>query len=175
MMRFEERQTVTFLSALTLGLTSFAGLFMYLLKKKTKEIQERYAFWLISAFGFFYLCMDEYFMAHEGIDDGIVSLFGATLGDLNLDGLVLSFFGLIGLYVCFYFRKVILKYKVMIPFLISGGGFLIGTAVFNHFEKTHVYFQVVEESLKIAGVFVFFAAYLLATLSFMDEILITSK
>jgi len=36
---------------------------------------EKFNFWLFSAIGFLYLCMDEYFMAHEGMDEWIGLLF----------------------------------------------------------------------------------------------------
>ncbi|MCF7916728.1 MAG: hypothetical protein K9L61_03030 [Candidatus Omnitrophica bacterium] len=53
MYRFRERQAVTFISALTLGLTSLTALFIYLLKKKMQPLPERIGFWLFSAIGFF--------------------------------------------------------------------------------------------------------------------------
>ncbi len=175
MLRFAERQTVTFLSALTLGLTGLISLFIYSLKRKMKSVNERYSFWLYSGLGFFYLCIDEYFMAHEGIDSAVASLFGSTLDDMNLDGLVIGFFGLIGLAVCVYFRRAILQYKVMLPFLISGAVFLLGTIICNQFEHINIYVQVIEESSKIIGVFMFFAAYLLALLSFSDRFYLSEK
>ena len=75
MLRFHERQAVTFLSSLMLGFTSVVSLVIYLLKRKAELIASKgVVFWLFSGFGFFYLCMDEYFMAHEGMDD-FVAIF----------------------------------------------------------------------------------------------------
>ncbi|MFO8052884.1 MAG: hypothetical protein R6U54_02850 [Candidatus Omnitrophota bacterium] len=173
MYRFQERQAVTFISALTLSLTSLTALFIYLLKKKIQPLSERIGFWLFSAIGFFYLCMDEYFMAHEGIDEWIASLLGYNLGDLCLDNFVIAFFGIIALSLCLYFRKVIFKNKTMLPFLAIGGLGLIGTVIFHSFEKINVYYEVAEESFKLIGVTSFFSAYLVAFLSFRDKITIS--
>ncbi|MCF7879093.1 MAG: hypothetical protein K9L95_06490 [Candidatus Omnitrophica bacterium] len=175
MYRFRERQAVTFLSALTLGLTGLTALFTYLLKKKTKPLQEKDGFWLFSAIGFFYLCLDEYFMAHEGIDEWVGSWFGKNIKAMNLDNLVIAFFGIIAFSLCLYFRKVIFKNKIMLPFLAIGGLGLIGTVIFHSFEKINVYYEVAEESFKLVGVTSFFAAYLISFLSFRNQIFISSK
>ncbi len=175
MLRFREQETVTFLSALALGIISFISLITYLLKKRIPQIQERYSFWLYSAIGFFYLSIDEYFMAHEGMDEWVGSWFGKNIKEMNLDGIVIAFFGLIALLICIYFRKAILKHKVMVPFLILGGFFLLGTVACHMLERTHIYIEVAEESSKIVGVSMFFAAYFLGLLSFLDRISINYK
>jgi hypothetical protein len=175
MYRFQERQAVTFISALTLGLTSLTALFIYLLKKKIQPLQEKTGFWLFSAIGFFYLCIDEYFMAHEGIDEWVGSWFGKNIKEMNLDNLVIAFFGIIALIFCIYFRKVVLKNKIMIPFFAIGGICLIGTASFHSFERINVYYEVAEESFKLVGVTSFFSAYLLAFLTFRDNLQIAYK
>jgi hypothetical protein len=175
MYRFQERQAVTFISALTLGLTSLTALFIYLLKKKIQPLQEKTGFWLFSAIGFFYLCIDEYFMAHEGIDEWVGSWFGKNIKEMNLDNLVIAFFGIIALIFCIYFRKVVLKNKIMIPFFILGGLGLTGTVIFHSFERINVYYEVAEESFKLVGVTSFFSAYLLAFLTFRDNLQIAYK
>ncbi|MCF7872894.1 MAG: hypothetical protein K9L80_01635, partial [Candidatus Omnitrophica bacterium] len=173
MYRFQERQAVTFISALTLGLTSLTALFIYLLKKKIKPITERVGFWLFSAIGFFYLCIDEYFMAHEGMDEWVGYWFGQNIKEMNLDNLVIASFGIIALLLCLHFRKVIFNNKIMLPFLAIGGLGLVGTVIFHSFERINVYYEVAEESFKLVGVTAFFAAYLLAFLSFRDKITIS--
>ena len=173
MHRFSEREAVTFLSALTMGLTSLVSLITYFLKKRAKVIKERFGFWLFSAIGFFYLCMDEYFMAHEGMDEWVGSWFGRDIKEMNLDGIVIAFFGLIALGVCFYFRKAIAKHKVMLPFLLLGGVCLMGTVICHMFERVHIYIEVAEESFKVVGVSMFFSAYLLTLLSFLDKLSIS--
>lgn len=177
MYRFQERQAVTFISALTLGLTGLTALFIYLLKKTIKPISEKIGFWLFSAIGFFYLCLDEYFMAHEGIDEWIASLFGYNLKNmnLNLDNLVIASFGLVALVFCIYFRKAIWQQKIMLPFFTLGALNLIGTVIFHSFEKISIYYEVAEESFKLVGVTAFFSAYLLAFLSFRHKLQISYK
>ena len=57
MLRFREGEAVTFLSALMLGLTSMVSLIIFLLKRKVYPVIKGFTFWLLSCFGFFYLCM----------------------------------------------------------------------------------------------------------------------
>ncbi len=177
MYRFQERQAVTFISSLTLGLTGLTALFIYLLKKKIQPLPEKIGFWLFSSLGFFYLCIDEYFMAHEGIDEWIASLFGYNLKNmnLNLDNLVIASFGIVSLIFCIYFRKAIWQQKIMLPFFALGALGLIGTVIFHSFESINVYYEVAEESFKLVGVTAFFSAYLLAFLSFRHKLQISYK
>jgi hypothetical protein len=168
MFRFNEHQTITFLSALMLGLTSAVSFFLYLLHKKVVPVSKNALFWLLSAMGFFYLCMDEYFMAHEGMDEMVGSWFGLDIHHLNLDGAVIGFFGLVALGVCVYFRKVIQEYRLIIPFFILGAFGLVGTVTFHFLERIHVYYKVTEESLKLLGVSFFFTGYLVALLDYLD-------
>ena len=116
MLRFHEREAVTFLSALMLGLISLISFVLYLLKKRLPVFDKGRRFWLLSAIGFFYFCMDEYFMAHEGMDEAFASLFGKDIKHLNLDNMVLAAFGLLALGVCLYFRKELLKHKKLFPY-----------------------------------------------------------
>jgi len=170
MLRFRERQAVTFLSALMLGLISMISLVIYLLKKKLVSPDKGFRFWFLSSIGFFYLCMDEYFMAHEGMDEAVGFLFGKYIKDLNLDGLVLAVFGLIALGICFYFRRELLKHKQILPFLLLGGACLAGTVVFHILERTDIVLEVIEESFKIVGVSFFFAGFLTVLTSFVKRL-----
>jgi hypothetical protein len=170
MLRFHERQAVTFLSALMLGLISLVSLILYKLKKKVNAADRGCRFWLWSSMGFFYLCMDEYFMAHEGMDEAVGALFGKDVKDMNLDNLVIAFFGLVALWVCFKFRKEILKHKEILPFFFFGALGLLGTIVFHSFERVSIIWEVVEESFKIVGVSFFFAGFLNMLLSFIQKV-----
>jgi hypothetical protein len=165
MLRFEERQTVTLFSALFLGFTALTSLYIFLLKKSAASKSEGYMFWLLSAIGFFYLCMDEYFMAHEGIDEGIGHLFGLDIKHLNLDNLIILLYGLIALAITYYFRRAIMKHKVMLPCFVLGAIGLLGTILFHSFERVDIIYEVFEESSKIVAVSFFFLGYFLAFLS----------
>ena len=71
MLRFREKQAVTMMSGLYLGVTAMTALSIYLIKRRSGEARIKALFWLLSAAGFFYLCMDEYFMIHEGMDEAV--------------------------------------------------------------------------------------------------------
>ncbi|HAJ57483.1 MAG TPA: hypothetical protein DCL35_06910 [Candidatus Omnitrophica bacterium] len=172
MLRFGEHQTVTLFSGLFLGFTAMTSLFIYFLKRQAGLKSERYAFWMFSAIGFIYLCLDEYFMAHEGIDNWVGSWFGKDVTYLNLDNLVIAFYGLVALYVCYHLRRAVLSHKVMWPCLGLGGFCLAGTVVFHSFEKINIIFEVVGESFKIVGVTFFFLAYFLVLLASLDRLTI---
>jgi len=173
MLRFHERQAITFLSALMLGLTSLVNLIMYLLKKKIFPLAKSNWFWLLASVGFLYLCMDEYFMAHEGMDEIVGALFAKDIKYLNLDNLVIAFFGLVALGICLYFRKEILRHRRILPFLAFGSLGLIGTVVLHSFEGVNIIFEVMEESFKIIGVSFFFSGFLTVMVSFIRTLSIT--
>lgn len=175
MLRFQERQTVTLFSALFLGFTALTSLYIFLLKKSATLKSERSMLWLLSAIGFFYLSMDEYFMAHEGIDEAIGSLFGLNIKHLNLDNLIIAAYGLIALAITYYFRGVILKHKVMLPCLILGAIGLFGTVLFHCFERFDIVYEVFEESFKIVAVTFFFLGYFLAFLLSLDKLMISPR
>jgi hypothetical protein len=173
MLRFNEKEAVTFMSALMLGLISLISLVMYLIKKKVGTQGKGFRFWLLSSIGFFYLSMDEYFMAHEGMDEMVGSLFGKDIKAWGLDGLVIGAFGLIALGVCFYFRKELFRHKDMFPFLFLGAFCLLGTVVFDQLwrlENVALTMEVIEESIKIVGVSFFFAAFLTALTTFIKRL-----
>ena len=175
MLRFRERQTVTLVSGLFLGFTALTSLFIFFLKKKAGLKAERYLFWLLSAAGFLFLCLDEYFMVHEGIDNWVGSWFGQDVTHLNLDNLVLAFYGFIALGVCYYFRIALWNHKVMWLCLAVGALGLGGTVLFHGMEKIDMVYEVTEESFKIIGVTFFFLAYYLALLTSLDRVMIISK
>ena len=168
---FQENQAVTFISALLLGLTGLTSLIIYRLKKKMYPEDKMKKFWLFSFFGFFYLCLDEYFMAHEGIDDAVASLFIKINQPLELDGLTIGFFGLVALIVCFFYRKELLKHKrESLSFFIIGFICLSGTAFFDLLHSLGNIGIVIEESFKIMGVSFFFAGYSTVMFSLISRI-----
>jgi hypothetical protein len=174
MKRFRERETVTILSGLMLILTSAVSLFIYLLKKWVRPPGERYGFWLLSALGFFFLCMDEMFMIHEGIDEGVGRLFAQNIKGLNLDNFVITGYGLIACTVCYYFRSAILLHRSMWLFLALGGLGLVGTVAFHSLERIDIIYEVAEESFKIVGVSFFLFSYFMVLMSTLDQISIRS-
>lgn len=172
MLRFGEHKTVTFISSLLLGFTALTSLFIFFLKKRAGLKAKCYLFWLLSAIGFIYLCMDEYFMAHEGMDEAVGLLFGLEIKHLNLDNIPLLFYGLIAVGVLYYFRQSVLNYKVMWPCLGLGIFCLVGSIVFHGLERINIIYEVIEESFKIVGVTFFFLAYFLTLFSLLDRLVI---
>ena len=173
MLRFHEREAVTFLSSLMLGLSSLASFVIYWLKRKLSSSDKNSRFWLFSALGFFYLCMDDYFMAHEGMDNAFGKVFfGKDIESLNLDNLVIAFFGLVALAICVRFFREILKHKEMLPFLFLGACGLLGTIIFHSFERVNIAYEVTEEAFKLVGVSFFLAAYLVALITFIKKLYI---
>lgn len=170
-LRFQERQTVTFFSALLLGFTGIISLIIYSLRKKLSPTDKGFNFWLFSSLGFFYLCIDEYFMAHEGIDNFVFSLFRESNQKLHLDGLVLGFFGLVALVICFLYRKELLRKREILPYLFLGGFCFLGMVTFDLlYSSLRDIGILIEESFKILGVSFIFAGYILNLFSYIQKI-----
>jgi len=171
--RFQERQAVTFISALLLGGTSLVSLIIFLIKKKIQPSDKGVEFWLLSSIGFLYLCMDEYFMAHEGIDNIVANLFVKQSETLRFDGITLGIFALIALVICFCYKNELLKQRKILPFLILGGVCFLGTVVFDQLyllESLSDVVEVIEESFKILAVSFFFTGYLMLLLFIIKRI-----
>lgn len=168
-LRFEENQTVTFFSAFLLGLTGWSSFLIYRLAPRLSPETDP-KFWLFSSLGFFYLSMDEYFMAHEGIDDFVTSLLSGKSVTSEMDGLTIATFGIIALIVCLVFRKEIIKYQSFLLFLILGAVCLVGTVFFDLFKALDVEGKVLEESFKIVGVSFFLTGYAQLLLAFIQKV-----
>lgn len=169
--RFQEREGVTFLSALMLGLSSLCSLVIYLLKRRVHGFTKDIFFWAITAFGFLYLCMDEYFMMHEGLDDLAVSLFkNVDNYSVPFDGGALFAFGLIGLAVCIFFRRELIRHKNILLYFGLGGFCLFSTSLFDLLRQLGAIGEVVEESLKFVGVSCFFAGYFSTLLGYISTL-----
>lgn len=173
MLRFREREAVTFVSGTLLCLTAQAALLNGIIKKRAGISMPSEKFWFLSAAGFLFLCLDEFLMIHEGIDNGLGRLLGTEIKHLNLDNLVILAYGLLAVGVCYYFRREILGYKVMLLCLALGALFLGGTIAFHCLERIDMRYEVAEESFKLLGVVCFFIAYFLALLSSLDRLKIS--
>ncbi len=174
-LRFQERQAVTFFSSLLLGLSGLISLVIYLLKRKIPSSSRSVQFWLICSLGFFYLCLDEYFMIHEGLDNLVIFLFKYSGAKSYWDFLPLVLFGLIGIGVCLFYRKELLGHKEIFPFLFLGGLSFLGTVTFHILYPLYNndILIVVEESFKILGVSFFFGGYLFSLISLIRKIKIS--
>lgn len=158
--RFQERQTVTFFSAFMLGLTGFISYMIWRVKRKLHPGDKGKRFWALSSCAFFYLMLDEYFMAHEGFEDAISFLLGRPDMPIEADWFVMGLYGVFAIFVCLYFRKEVIKHKKLLPFLIGGGIGLFGTALFDFLNSSPLAI-VIEESFKIIGVSYLFVGFLM--------------
>lgn len=171
-LRFQERQAVTFFSSLLLGLSGLVSLVIYLLKRRLSFFSRSAQFWLICSLGFFYLCLDEYFMMHEGLDNLVISLFKYSGAKSHWDFLPLVLFGLIGVGVCLFYRKELLDHRGISPFLFLGGlsflGMIISHILYPLYNNDILI--VIEESFKILGISFFFGGYLFILVSLIGKI-----
>jgi hypothetical protein len=176
MLRFGEHKAVTMVSGLYMGATAMTSLAIFLIKRRSGQSLFTALFWLLSAMGFFFLTMDEYFMFHEGMDNymGYV-LVKQDIKHLNLDNLPLAFYGILALSICYYFRGSVLQHPAMFPGLILGGMCLFGTVLFHSLERIHMAYEVTEESFKMVGVVFFYIAYYLGLLSALDQLKLTKN
>lgn len=174
---FEERQAVTFFSALFLAGTGMTAFIIAWLHRRLDPVRPFFNFWFLSGIGFLCLSMDDYFMGHEGIDSAVLKLFGLNPEHYQFDGLVIGAFGLIAAGICWSFRKEILRYKTFLLLICLGGLGLGGTVLFDQLENVvgHHKGVVIEESFKIIGVTFFFAAYQTALFDFLKRLPLPAK
>jgi hypothetical protein len=170
--RFEEKQAITFFSSNQLAATSLLAWIIYLLKRKLITRDRAYnrtaLFWAISAFGFFYLVLDENFQIHEGMDTSLFRLFGHYENPM-LDGVATGLYGVAAAVVCYYCRAEILQYRSTLGFFCLGGFFLVATSVLNIGEAGPVQI-VIEESSKLLGVVSFLLGHFAAFAGALEEI-----
>jgi len=152
---FQERQAVTFISALQLALTACLAVFIFilgrLLYEKSKDRLRDVSVWAISA-GIFIFCMiDEYFMLHEGIDGDIATAFFGITENPHLDGLTLSLYLVGALVVFLKFKKEILRHKEAFQIFCMGALFFLCSILLD--LKSEAAFKIVlEESMKLFAV-----------------------
>jgi len=152
---FQERQTATFLSALQLALISFMALLIYVLGriiyKKEPGNLKLIRIWIISAAVFTFAVIDEYFMLHEGIDGNIATAFFGITENPHLDGLTLSLYGIVAIFLFFRFKEEILKYRQALLLFVIGGFFFLASITLD-IKSTEKLRIVLEESAKLIAV-----------------------
>ena len=160
---FQEREVVTFVSAVQLALTSCLAICVYaigkvLYKKNASHLKEMKV-WLVSALVFGFCALDEYFMMHEGIDGGIATIFLGKTDNPHLDGLTLAVYLVIALFVFLKFRKEILKHKRAFG-LFCMGGFLFLLSIILDIKSINSFRIILEESAKLMAVAFFFLGHI---------------
>lgn len=157
---FQERHFFTYFSALLLAGTALIAALVNFLHQKIVEGHKALNFWLISALGFFYLSLDEYFMIHEGMGRGILRFLGQDVNALNFDGVILGLFGVIGIGIVCRWRKQVLQFGNFIFMFLVATLFFICMIVSDQFLPEVYPLTLFEEIFKILGVAFFFVAYL---------------
>lgn len=166
--RFQEKQSMTFLSSNQLAMTACLALAVYLLRRHVVDRRSRALFWLFSAAGFLFLMLDESFQFHEGIDSRLFEAVGAGEKNPRVDGLSTALYGLVALGVCWVFRADVLRFRPTFAFFCAGGVFLAATSALN-FGDAPAWQVVLEESAKLLGVCSFLLGYLSALLGTVAE------
>lgn len=172
---FGEEKSVTFFCALFLGLTAFLSVFLSYLHVKQAKAHPFFNFWSFSVVGFFYLCLDEFFMIHEGMDHVILSLLGYKARLFDFDGLLLAIFGLLGLVCIYRFRKELLVLKGFRLLTSTAFVFFFLMVAFDQAHFNAPTLMVLEDSFKLIGVSFFLGAYASALLEYLDISLLGSR
>ncbi len=168
-MRFQEKQSITFLSANQLAMTAVLAAAVYLVRRHV--IGKRSAsvfFWLLSSLGFLFLMLDEGFQFHEGMDSRVFEVIGAGDQNPRVDGLSTALYGVVALGVCWMFREEILRFRSTFVFFCVGGFFLAATSALN-FGNAPAWQVALEESCKLLGVCSFLLGFLSAFLGSVAE------
>ncbi len=156
---FAERQYFTFFSALILAFTSLVSGMTSGLYRKIQSGYPKFNFWIISSVGFFYLCIDEFFSVHEGMDRAILRSFGQDPRAVNFDGWLLGGLGVVGLYIAYRFRREVSQHKDFLFLFVAATLFFAGMVLADQLVAEGFPWGIIEEAFKILGVTFFFAAY----------------
>jgi len=156
-MKFQEYGFITTFSAiqlLTIGIISFLSFRI----KKT-------IIWLLIAFGFTFLALDELFLIHENLDVWIHSLLGLekTKWTDKIDDFIILFYGIIGAVLMAKNYKTFIQNKTGLLFTVSGFIFMVLSVVIDTLTNDNLIFStqlidtetqyhlscIIEESVKI--------------------------
>jgi hypothetical protein len=152
---FQERQAMTFVSALQLGIISVLSVCIYAIKRLLYKGDARRLrlgkVWIISFFLFAFAAMDEFFMIHEGIDGDIATFFWGIKENPHLDGLTLALYGAVALALFFKFKSEILRHRAALPLFITGGFFFI-LSIGLDLKTVEQFKLILEESSKLFAV-----------------------
>jgi hypothetical protein len=80
--------------------------------------------WALMSLGFLYLAFDEVMQFHERLDSAIHKWLGIRETGVTdrLDDVLILLFVLMGMFMLYYYRSTLVKYRVAIPYLIVGFG-----------------------------------------------------
>lgn len=170
---FQEREAITFLSALQLGFMSVLSVCIYAVKRSLHKENKNYLkllkVWLISFILFAFATADEFFMIHEGIDGDIATFFFGMRENLHLDGITLALYGFVALFLFFKFKTEILKYKDAVKLFVIGGFFYLLSMALDLGSIDQ--FQIIlEESSKLISIGFLFSGFVAIFSSVIKEL-----
>jgi len=169
---FKEREAVTLFSAIQLAASSLIALQIFIIRKKYDR-KDGYWFWFLCSFGFLWLMCDELFMIHEGIDDGILGALGYVPSGKHFlyDWIVIALYGAAALVLSVKYQREIVKSRTRILFFVSAGLFYVAQTGIDAFAIGATQ-MVVEESLKLVSVCLFFLFFITVFFEVIGELLI---
>ena len=169
---FREREIITFLSALQMGMASLVSFLIFNLHYRRGNDNSKW-FWLLCSFGFLWLMADEWFMIHEGIDDGLLAAFGLhpTGKHFLWDWLVIAAYGVGALYLCLRFHHEIRRTSRRFALICSAAVFYLATTFIDALGGGAVH-MIIEESLKLISVNLFFLFFLTAFYESLRELIV---
>jgi len=167
---FREREIITFLSALQLGMASLVSFLVFNMHHRRDDHRNQW-FWLLCSLGFLWLMADEWFMIHEGIDDGLLAAFGLHPAGKHflLDWLVIAAYGVGALYLCLRYHHEIRRTSRRFALICSAAAFYLGTT-FSDALGGGAWHMIVEESLKLISVNLFLLFFLTAFFESLREL-----
>ena len=170
---FQERQAITFLSAVQLALTSLLAIVIYTIgkvvyKKDTASLKQL-GVWAVSAFVFLLCTFDEYFMLHEGIDGDIATIFFGTTANPHMDGLTLGLYLVAAIFVFLKFKDEVLRHKNAF-ILFCAGAFFFLVSISLDVKASSNFRIVLEESAKLTAVAFLFLGHVSVFMDYKDKL-----
>ena len=121
---FGEGRPGTYISVLLLLLISFSCFKIYALRSEvgSKKLFEPKLIWLLMAFGFFFLALDDAIKIHENIEKVVLKHFelAETAVSDRLDDVIIALYAAIGAGVLYICRSELRRYKFLFGYLLAG-------------------------------------------------------
>jgi len=159
---FKEHEFITFISALQLGFAAMTAWSVYIVQRGAGRGTGR-RFWALCSFAFFWLMCDEWFMIHEGIDDGILGAMGYTPAGRHFlyDWLVIAGYGVGALLVSIRYYREVLCTRRRAGLFVAAAAFFLAQTVVDAWSGG-AWLMVMEEGFKLISICLFFLFFLAA-------------
>ncbi|NND00354.1 MAG: hypothetical protein HKN85_09255 [Gammaproteobacteria bacterium] len=166
-----ERGMITAISAVMLSMAAGLAGFGFFVSSKTwrgKSNIGRY-FWLLSAFAFCFLALDEMFEFHESFGEVVEGWLGETEVFRSWNDIIVILYGVLTIPVfLIFFTEIIRHPKVAEMFAIAYISYCIHTIVDASFEPRTDLSTIVEESAKVVSGLFFMLGMFVAVLGILQ-------